>query len=546
MVLVLGAFGCSEMGEVPDGNVSDASLDARWDGLDASGGLDAPDGSTSATDSGGSDAATLPDTPDAGMPLPRVISYLGGNGNHIVDDQARDVAFDAEGNLYVTGGLFRYMGSFFSGSPERRTVSGGTRNSEDIFVVKIAPDGTLLYALLIGGPGYDRPYAIEVDAAGNAYIAGRAGNGFPTTTGALQRTFAGDARPNGAYGTQDGVVMRVNADGSLDWATYVGDGGPAFIRDLAIDGAGRSYVGVTLVDDSWPYATAGSAAPTGPSTSHAAVVCLSPAGDSVVWGAHLGGAAISATSGTTPTIRVGPTGDVYVLYSTDAPNEAVTAGVVQPTYGGNSDAFLTRLSSDGSRVVFATYLGGSGGEHTETHHLEVDETGRAIVAIPTDAPSIDTLVPASALHRTSAGGRDYLLLVTASDGSRIEAGTFLGGSGNEHVEGVAYDPAGIVWVSGSTQSTDFPTLGAALPSGTGGEAVLLALDVDLGGGSLRYASRAGGSGADELRSVAVAPDGSVASAGRTASMDLSVSNAVQATYGGGPYDAWWVRMPRPF
>src|SRR5207237_127099 len=100
----------------------------------------------------------------------------------------------------------------------------------------------------LGGPNYDRAYAIEVDATG-VYVAGRAGVGFPTTPNAPQRQFAGDNNPNSAYGPQDGFIAKLSLDGKqLLWSTYFGDTGRGFLRDLALDGQGGVYGALTAVN----------------------------------------------------------------------------------------------------------------------------------------------------------------------------------------------------------------------------------------------------------------------------------------------------------
>jgi len=103
----------------------------------------------------------------------------------------------------------------------------------------------LQFSTYLGGPNYDRAYAVEVDQDGCVYIAGRAGPGFPATAGAIQPNFGGDivSGPSAAYGKQDGFITKLASDGSrLIWSTYFGDDVAGFIRDLDIDLAGDVYV----------------------------------------------------------------------------------------------------------------------------------------------------------------------------------------------------------------------------------------------------------------------------------------------------------------
>ena len=153
-----------------------------------------------------------------------------------VAGSVRDVTTDAKGNIYVTGGtnspnfagtLGAYHVHLNPGEPESREV---TRS--DAFVMKLDSKGKIIWSTLLGGPNHDRAYAIEVDAAGYVYVAGRAGDGFPVTKGAFQTQFMGG---QGArfYGNQDGFVAKLSPDGSkIVWASYFGATDSEIVRDL--------------------------------------------------------------------------------------------------------------------------------------------------------------------------------------------------------------------------------------------------------------------------------------------------------------------------
>lgn len=118
----------------------------------------------------------------------------------------------------------------------------------DVFVTKLSPDGDLIWSTYLGGPNYDRAYAVEVDSKGDVYVAGRAGEGFPVTFGVVQEKFGGDNDANTLYGKQDGFISKISADGSkLIWSTYFGGFGRGFIRDIDIDVNGRVYVGASII-----------------------------------------------------------------------------------------------------------------------------------------------------------------------------------------------------------------------------------------------------------------------------------------------------------
>ena len=173
-------------------------------------------------------------------------TYLGGsNWEH-----ARDIYTDDAGFTYVVGGTGSsnfigagsYSGSNIYNAGLPNTVADGVFGGADVFVTKLGPTGQVLWSKFMGGQNYDRAYAVEVDTSGDVYVSGRAGTGFPTTAG-LQTIFQGTSSPS-SYGSQNGFVTKLNADGQLQWSTYLGTG--ELVRDLAVDGNGSLYVPLVL------------------------------------------------------------------------------------------------------------------------------------------------------------------------------------------------------------------------------------------------------------------------------------------------------------
>lgn len=465
-----------------------------------------------------------------------LLSYLGGSSStEAVGDMGRDIAVDAQGNVYVTGGLDRMNGGPFTGALGH---SFGNRDDEDIYVVSFDRDGALRYATIIGGPNYDRAYAIEVDANGRAIVAGRAGNGFPTTAGVVQPSFAGDNNPNGPYGTQDGVIFTLEADGTLAWATYLGGGGRDFIRDIDLGADGSIYAAATSAVGAYPHATPGAFITTPPSGANVVLVKVSPDGQSVLWGGYLGG---SGDETSPPAVRVNAAGEAFVVWSSSASDVPVTAGAYQSTPAGGADLVVARVAADGGSLLYCTYLGGPGDELVETHQIALDGSQAVVVtALSAGLPSV------TGYQQTITGGRDLLLAKLSANGSAVVASTYLGGSGDEHAEGIMVAPTGEVYVTGSTPSANFPTTpGSFQPAKAGAaDAIVAILSPNLD--ALTYSTFVGGNNADQLRSVAIGPDLEILGAGQTASTNLAVTPAaLQAAYGGGPSDAMYLRLPRP-
>jgi len=483
-------------------------------------------------------AATLTVTAPTGGSTSRSLlltlaTYLGGSGA----DMARDVATDAQGNVYLGGSTASPNFPVTLNAFDRTFNSGGTPY-HDAFLMKVSPTGQRLWSTFLGGPGFDRIYALEVDAQGFVYVAGRAGAGFPVTTGAFQRIFVGG--PAGStYGEQDGFVCKFRGDGTRVWCSYFGDTGPLAIRDIAVDAQGNVYVGSATAHRTFPatwFATAFQKSVRG---GHDLVIAkISSDGARVLWATYLGG---SRDEVTTPTIRVDAAQNVYVFSGT-ASGDIPKPGGFDATLGGPSDGYVAKIASDGTRLIWGTYLGGSGRELNETHSMALDPaTGDVIIAAGTTSSDFPTTAGAlqprfGGLANDAATGLgsnypgDAFVARIAANGTRLVASTYLGGADGDGAEGVWVDGSGAIYVSGTTYSTDFVV--TATSSRTIGRADVF---VEKLVGNLTgriYAARLGGGSQDVGRACYVDGNGIVYAVGEVGSTDVRTLNAFQPQYGG--------------
>jgi hypothetical protein len=140
-----------------------------------------------------------------------------------------------------------------------------------------------------------------------------------------------------------------------------------------------------------------------------------------------------------------------------------TMNPLQPAFSanyGNSDAFVAKVNPAGAALVYSTYLGGSGGDGGSGIAyglgIGVDSSGNAYVTgatFSTDFPTMNPLQPAL----TGNGNSDAFVAKLNSTGSALVYSTYLGGSGGDQVRGIAVDDSGNAYVTGNTDSTNFPT-----------------------------------------------------------------------------------------
>ncbi len=462
---------------------------------------------------------------------------LGGGG----PDQVRDIVAAGDGSVYVTGG---------SGSadfPVQANASGfvfdGTHNgSFDAYAAKFAADGTLVWSTFLGGPGYDRAYAADLDEDGNLVIAGRAGAGFPVTAGVVQSQFEGGrVNPGDPYFEQDGFVCKIDPDGRVIFCSYFGADDGRIIRDVVAVPGGDICISAGHFNGVYtPFVAA--AFVNGPAGDTDIVAArLSGDGATLRWARYLGG---SQSEPGTGSVGTDGGGNCYLGFGTFSPGLA-TAGAYDVSYAGGEDLLAVKLDPQGA-LVWATYLGGDGSEFTETHHLDVTTDGRVHIAASTT--STPAAIPDSAqtvrrLYGSLSGPRQVLFARLSSGGDRLEALTLLGGNGSDFAEGMAASDSGEVFCVGQTQSSDFPYTGAA-PTGPppGVRALAIKLNADF---SLAFATTLGGSGDDYGRAADFGPGGTLVLGGQTTSPDWPQSGPQGQAYAGGAYDGVLVRLAPP-
>ncbi len=320
-------------------------------------------------------------------------------------------------------------------------------------MTKLDPTGKLVYSTYLGDTGSEEGSGIAVDGARNAYVVGFTDSiNFPTTTGAFQGAFRG--------GFEDAFVTKLDPTGAaLVYSTYLGGTGFDEGSGIAVDGAGNAYVtGLTLSPD-FPKSS-GAFQPSSGGGIDAFVTKLDPTGAALVYSTYLGGTDFDEGDG----IAVDATGNAYVTGLTFSTNFPTTTGAFKVTFGGVRDAFVTKLDPTGAALVYSTYLGGSGED--SGFGIAVDKAGSAYVTGETFSADFPTT--AGALQ---PGGDNDDAFVTKLDptGAALVYSTFLGGSSSDFGFGIAVDADGNAYVTGVTNSPDFPTLQAFQASfrGTG-------------------------------------------------------------------------------
>jgi hypothetical protein len=376
--------------------------------------------------------------------------YIGG----AYDDYGTGIAVDATGNAYVTGWTWSTETTFPVTVGPDLTFNG----YYDAFVAKVAADGTkLLYAGYIGGVGSDQGLGIAVDATGNAYVTGWTASTeatFPVTVGP-------DLTFNGS--NYDAFVAKVGADGTgLVYAGYIGGAGWDGGSGIAVDAAGNAYVtGWTdSTEATFPVTVGPDLTFNGPHGTYgyydAFVAKVAADGTKLLYAGYIGGYEYDVGI----SIAVDATGNAYVTGWT-ASTEATFPVTVGPdltfnspygTYRTYYDAFVAKVAADGTKLLYAGYIGGVGSD--QGFGIAVDATGNAYVTGRTS--STEATFPVTVGPDLTFNGRPYdaFVVKVRADGTGLIYAGYIGGDSRDTGAGIAVDATGNAYVVGSTNSTE--------------------------------------------------------------------------------------------
>jgi hypothetical protein len=367
----------------------------------------------------------------------------------------------------------------------------------------------LVYSTFIGGSSSEEGQDIALDIAGNAYVVGTTNSrDFPTTESAFDRSY---------NVTTDVFVTKLNSTGSaLVYSTYLGGTSLDYAYGgIALDSGGNAYVTGTTLSTDFP-TTAGVFATRPKGGYELFVTKLSAEGSTLLYSTYLGGATVDQGND----IAVDSTGNAYVTGFTWSADFPTTLNAFDTIYS-NFDAFVTKLNSSGTELLYSTYLGGT--DDDGGAGIAVDSLGNAYVTGRTR--SADFPVTAGAFQSRPRLAGEYDAFVTKLDniGSMLVYSTYLGGTSADNGAGIAIDPDGQANVSGGTSSNNFPVTSGAFQPAFGGVNDAFFAKLNSSGTALMYATYLGGTANDFSTGVAIDAEGHAYLIGDTFSDDFPVS-----------------------
>lgn len=426
-------------------------------------------------------------------------TFLGG----VNQDVGNAIAVDKEGNVYVTGVT---QSANFPTHP-----LGGLLGPEDAFVTKINAAGTgLVFSLFLGGNGHDGGTGIAVDSAQNIWVTGYTdSDNFPLHSQFIS-TFQGGGR--------DAFVTKIKADGtSLLYSTYLGGSGWDMAHGIALDAAGNAYVTGETTSPNFPIIHWLVHNYKGEQDGFVAKFASLTAG----WpdySTYLGGEGMKTGNA----IAVDKDGKAYVAGGID---------VFTPPFTDAYFAFVTKLSQTSNvpaEVYTKTLAGGT------ALGIAVDGSGCAYITGGTSSSSFPTQNP---IFPYQAGQEAFVSKLNPA-GSNLVYSTFLPGQLNERGNAIAVDKAGNAYVTGFTDSGNFP-IKNGMPWKSFDD--VFVTKINPSGSALVYSTCIGGLSSEWGNGIALDGASNIYLTGYTGSTDFPLKHPIYS-YGGGNTDAFVLKL----
>ncbi len=442
-------------------------------------------------------------------------TLLGGTNT----DYGEAIAVGTDSSIYIAGDTFSSNFPTEGGLYEQRGL-------RDVFVARLRSEngGTsdLIYGTYLGGEDADFARAIALSANGSIYVTGETSS----DDFSLRPAAALDAQLDG---DTDAFVVRLNAAGSmLLYGTYLGGSEDDVGTGIAVGSDGTAYVSGETTSSNFP--TPGGFSSTLRGSRDAFVARFNADGLGLQYGTYLGGDALDSAEG----IALGADGSAYVTGRTLSPNFPTTPGAYDRTFAGSFDAFLARIDPAGASVLYGSFLGGN--DFDIGLAVAVGPSGDAYVTGYT--ASVD-LFPAGP---GPPGDFDAFVVRIGPNNAGaddLRYGVYLGGRLADIGRSIAVSPNGDAYVTGDTESEDFPLTPQARDRFLGGEKDAFVTRLSADGGTLRYSTYLGGEAGDEQgNAIATDSAGHAYVTGETSSDDFPRSANPYDQILDGPIDAF--------
>ena len=359
-------------------------------------------------------------------------TFIEGTSN----DEGYSIALDDSNNVYVTGK---------TDSNDYPATSGayGESNtgSTEVFISKLTADlSTLLASTFIGGTGSENGYSIAIDNSDNVYVTGYTDStDYSTTSGAYKETY-----------TEGGSVFVSKLTSNLAMlsaSTYIGGSLVDLGRSIALDGSNNVYLTGYTNSNDFPV-TSGAYDESHAGSKEVFVSKFNTDLTDLTESTFIGG----SSNDEVHSIALDGADNVYVTGYTLSADYPTTSGAYDETHNGNISVIISKLTSNLATLSASTFIEGSLNDVGIS--IALDDSSNVYVTGYTD--SIDFPVTSGAYDEVHNGTNDVFVSKLTADLTSLSASTFIGGSESEFGNSIALDGSSNVYVTGKTDSNDYP------------------------------------------------------------------------------------------
>lgn len=433
-------------------------------------------------------------------------TYLGGSGGDdlFTMEAGLGITVDAAGSVYI-------VGVTPSGDFPTLNSTQPFAGTFDAFITRLNPTGTaLLYSTFFGGSDDDRSYSVSLGPAGEIFVSGFTfSTNFPTMTPFQAAN----------HGLNDGFLAKFTSSGALSYSTYLG--GSSSDLCTFVKNQGANVVVFAGVASSTDFPVANAIRPNNAGAPDLVAGKLDLSTNTLVFSTYMGGTGSDVMN--FASAAVDTAGNIYVAGVSNSFDYPTTPGAFQPESNGADEVVVTKLNPTGSAIVYSTFIGGNLIDNPDA--MTVDDAGNAYITGFTRSANF----PLKNAVQPQLRDPDAFVTKLNPSGSDLVFSTFLGGQNLERGSGIAADAAGNCYVTGRSNSGDFPAKRSLRPPRGLDDAFVSKFNRD---GALLFSTLLGGSGNDIGFGIVADGNNNVYVTGRATRNFLVTPGVLQSTLGG--------------
>jgi predicted transcriptional regulator len=387
-------------------------------------------------------------------------------------------------------------------------------------------DPLLEYSTLVGGTGSEHSRDIVVDSQGNPYIFGHTDiNEFPTVPGVIFES---------PIGGIDCVIFKLDPNGSkFIYSTYLGGNNSEIAYSMALDRFGNVYVSGYTESANFP-TTENAYDKDYHGGRDIFISKLNPNATELLYSTYIGGKGGEYGVGLT----VDYFGNVYATGQTNSPGFPTTVGAYNNSNSSVYNIYVLKLNQTGSTLDYSTLIGGDTGDYGQD--IALDSHGNAnVIGL---VSSTNFPITENAIYNTHSGHSDLVYFELSHNGTELLYSTYFGGSKLDTGTTLALDQYDDVYITGWTNSSDFPTTTNAYNSDLTGVYDVFVTKLNTTSSEIAFSTLIGGSEVDYGIDIVIDTKGNSYVTGYTWSYDFPTTPDIKVHKKQGIYDGFLFKL----